>query len=60
MPEPSYGTIFPSLITIRRQIISGLGEWCIDPGSTCIVVGEMPRRGFPVKWLKVEARDLAL
>jgi hypothetical protein len=48
------------LITIRRQIISRLGEWRIDLGSTCIVVGEMSRRGFPVKWLKIEARDLAL
>jgi hypothetical protein len=59
MPEPSYGTTVPSLITIRRPIISTLGEWRIDPSSTCIVVGEMPRRGFPVKWLTVEARYLA-
>jgi hypothetical protein len=48
-PEPSYGTTYSSLITVRQQIISGLGEWRIHLGPACIVIGEMPRREFPVK-----------
>jgi hypothetical protein len=38
MPALSYGTTFPSLITHRQQIISGIGEYFIDPGSTCIAI----------------------